>query len=109
MSETDFTFNRPTTQDRRKTQLSIYSESNASWLFLDPTTITWTDYLDNISYYIPEEDIGILLIGKRDPSSFEVLVEAGELLYRDSSKEVHVYGRLSSLTELQSIFGETNL
>lgn len=106
MSESNPEFIRSSTQDRRKTQLSVYSSESASWLFLDPASITWTNYLDNISYYIAERDIAILLIGKQDPSNFEVIVKEGELLYRDSSKDVHLYGRLSSLNELQSIFGE---
>ena len=43
MSESNPEFIRSSTQDRRKTQLSVYSSESASWLFLDPASITWTD------------------------------------------------------------------
>ena len=94
---------RPEGAVRKKTKLSIFSEANDAWAFLDESSIEWEEINSNLYYYRPEVKVGILFDYRQDPTTFDSLVTPPEILVKHITSGLNTFSKAKSLRKLTEI------
>ena len=116
MEDNDYNIGYDITPSQRLTQLSVEAPegvepslgSYEAWVFLDPESIPWITVNNRVSYYMPENEIGIVKEGVTRPENYSELVTAGNYLvqYLSGVDDTKLYSIVDSLALLNEIFGE---